>query len=127
MKQGKIFSAIFVFSIGLSMSCEKNSPTGESEITNQIITKTISENQSYQYDLGNFGDEEGVSITKQAIHFSKSELVRDVNTAKIIYNYTPNIDFIGSDEIEIRSERGSNGASSNNQIINTTIKLTITK
>ena len=127
MKPRKIFYVICVFSIALSMSCEKNSPTEESGTTNQIITQTISKNQSYQYDLGNFGDEEGVSITKQANHFSQSELVRDINTAKIIYNYTPNIDFIGTDEVVIKSEKGSNGASPNNVIVNTTIKLTITK
>lgn len=127
MKLGKTFYVICIFSIGLSVSCDKNSPTAESGITNQIITKTISKNQSYQYDLGNFGHEEGASITKQVNHFSTSELVRNINTAKIIYNYTPNIDFIGIDEIEIKSERGSNGASPNNLIVNTTIKLTITK
>ena len=127
MKLGKTFYVTCIFSIGLSISCEKNSPAGESGITNQIITKTISKNKSYQYDLGNFGREEGASITKQANHFSTSELVRNINTAKIIYNYTPNIDFIGFDEIELKSERGSNGASPNNLIVNTTIKLTITK
>lgn len=126
MKLNKTFFALCLFMGGLITSCEKNSPTEENGVTNQIINKTISKNQTFQYDLGNFGDEEGASITKQANHFSTSELVRNINTVKIIYNYTPTLDFVGTDEIQIRSARGSNGASPNNLIVNTTIKLTIT-
>ena len=96
------------------------------EPSTQTITQTLSANQSYQFDLGNFGDEEGASITKQATNFSISSVNREINTGKVIYNYVPAANFIGTDEVEIKSARGSDGASPNNKLIYTTIKFTIT-
>ena len=93
----------------------------------QTINQTLSANQSYQFDLGNFGDEEGASISKQATNFSISSVNKDINTGKAIYKYVPATNFIGKDVVEIKSARGSNGACANNKLINTTIKFTITK
>ncbi len=112
-----------LFSLGLSIqSCKKNNTVEPERIS---INTTIRLNNSYEYDLGAFGDEEGATITKQASHFSVSALER-LSTGAIFYNYTPTTNFVGTDEVEIKSARGSNGASANNKIILTTIKITVT-
>lgn len=88
------------------------------------ITVTLTRNGTYHFDLGYFGDEEGASIRRQATHFILSKLDRDT-TGKIGYTYTPALNFTGTDEVELKSMRGSDGASANNNIIFTTIKFNI--
>ena len=104
-------------------SCSKKSNT---DVSSQNIRQTIKTNQAFEYDLGNFGDEEGATISKQATHFFISSLDPQMNTEKIIYTYQPVVGFTGTDEIELKSARGSNGASDNNKISYTTIKFTVT-
>jgi hypothetical protein len=103
-------------------SCTKKSNT---DVSSQNISQTIKANQAFEYDLGNFGDEEGATISKQATHFFISSPDRQLNTGKIIYTYQPVIGFTGTDEVELKSARGSNGADPNNKIIYTTIKFTV--
>jgi hypothetical protein len=104
-------------------SCKKHAST---EPTTQIISQSIRANQSYQFELGNFGDEEGALISKQATNFNISTVDREINTGKVIYKYLPATNFVGIDEVEIKSARGSDGASPNNKLIYTIIKFTIT-
>ncbi len=104
-------------------SCKKDS---SSQPIYQSITQKIKANQPYQFDLGNFGDEEAASISKQATNFSVSSVDNDINTGRAIYKYLPATNFIGKDEVEIKSARGSNGTTPNNKLIYTTIKFIIT-
>jgi len=104
-------------------SCKKESPT---EPTIQTITQSLKANQSYQFDLGTFCDEEGANSSKQANYFSISSIDRDINTGKGINKYIPATNFLGKDVVEIKSARGSNGTSAYNKIVYTTIKFTIT-
>ncbi|MEO6135917.1 MAG: hypothetical protein ABIP35_12235 [Ginsengibacter sp.] len=119
----------FTLIIGLatiSQSCKKaNTNHSVTDPVKQPITETIKSNQKYQFDLGYFGREEVASISKQAIHFSFSSIDREANTGKLIYTYIPATDFVGTDEVELKSARGSDGASANDQIILTTIKFTV--
>ncbi|MBA2407173.1 MAG: hypothetical protein H0V65_04155 [Chitinophagales bacterium] len=123
MKKIAFYLTLFIGLTTISQSCKKD--TTNDPVT-QTITETIRVNQSYQFDLGSFGDEEGASISKQANHFSISSVDREVNTGKVIYKYTPATNFVGTDEVEIKSARGSNGSSPNNKIILTTMKFTVT-
>lgn len=119
-----ILLIISVFAIlAGTFSCKKNNVNKPTYVN---ITATIKVNQSYQYDLGGFGDEEGASITKQANHFTTSKIEREINTGKIVYYYTPVINYTDTDEVELKSIRGSNGSSVGNNIIITTIKITVT-
>ena len=120
----KTFYILTMFLITLfTLSCKK-------ELVNapqiQTITANIKMNQAYEFDLGNFGDEEGATITKQAGYFTTSLVYRESNTGKITYKYTPANNFVGVDEVKIKSVRGSSGASVGDKIINTTIKITVT-
>lgn len=106
-------------------SCKKDySPDCDLPTPNQIVVN-LKANETYQFDLGNFGDEEGASISKQATNYSVSTVEREINTGKVIYKYAPATNFTGTDEVQIKSERGSDGASPNNNISYMTIKFII--
>jgi hypothetical protein len=94
---------ILVISIGflfIIQSCKKDDAN---KPTSQTITKNLTINETFQYDLGGFGDEEGASISKQANNYSVSFVDRNINTDKVIYKYTPALNFVGIDEVEIKS------------------------
>ena len=56
---------------------------------NEIKTEnsTISNSDTYTYNLGSFGFEEGANFQKQAKNFEISELVRTGLKSEIIYKY----------------------------------------
>ena len=107
-----------------TQSCEKDNPSKTSTNSIQISLKL---NEIYHFDLGYFGDEEGALISKQANHFQTSKIDRDINSGKIIYTYVPTIDYSGMDEVELKSIRGSDGASPDTNIITTVVKFSISK
>lgn len=124
MKRGIFILAILLLILTSTQSCKK-------DISNVTIYATINVNETYQYDLGNFGDEEGATISSQAIHFQISKIEIDTNSySKYYYTYIPAQNYIGADEVEITSARGSDGSGSgfssrNRDILVTLIKFTI--
>jgi len=122
MKRNVLYLFILFGVLTLCMGCSKEEP-GISPANE--ITITLGRNETYRYDLGLFGDEEGARITTQASHFLVSELNSDINSSNIRYTYTPTDDFTGTDVVVLKSMRGSDGASQNNQVILTTIKFMI--
>jgi len=109
---------------GILFSC-----SNDDDPNNQMISENIDllNTEDYEYDLGSFGDEEGAEIITQAEHFDISELNRDVDTGKILYQYKPQEGFVGSDFVEITTNRGSDGASSGNDITTVKIKFNVTE
>jgi hypothetical protein len=118
----KYLLGFFLATILISFSCKK-------EESKQSVNQTLKMNEPFQYDLGNFGDEEGATISKQATHFSVSFLEYYSNTGKIVYHYKPDSNYAGTDEVIIRSARGSDGGGSNknDKILLTTLKFNIIK
>lgn len=113
---------MMVFTFFISCSSDDNQSEGE------IIkaTASISTSEIYTYNLGSFGDEEGASIEKQAENFEISKLERNFPSGEIIYTYKPKSGFVGTDYVELKISRGSNGASPNTNIsiLKITIKVT---
>lgn len=105
-----------------AISCKKENDGGP-------VTKTIdvelNANQAYQYDLGSFGDEEGASIEQQTSHYADSKIVREKDFVTLTYHYQPANNYTGTDEVVLKSARGSDGASPNDEITITTIKFVI--
>ena len=118
----KVFIAFILTGILFSCSNDDNS-------NNQMIIENIDllNTENYEYDLGSFGDEEGASITIQAEYFEISDLKKIVNSSKIIYQYVPQEGFVGSDSVEITTNRGSDGASSGNDISTVKVKFNVTE
>ena len=96
---------------------------------NEIKTEnsTISNSDTYTYNLGSFGFEEGANFQKQAKNFEISELVRTGLKSEIIYKYKAMLNFIGTDYVEIWAGRGSDGASPNTNVKIIKIIITVTK
>lgn len=96
---------------------------------NEIKTEnsTISNSDTYTYNLGSFGFEEGANFQKQAKNFEISELVRTGLKSEIIYKYKAKVNFIGTDYVEIWAGRGSDGASPNANVKIIKIIITVTK
>jgi hypothetical protein len=114
---------VFTFLIMvIGNSCKKE---GTSKTSEKAVEITIKTNQDYQYELGNFGDEEGARISLQAAHYSISEVHRDSDHTRVFYVYHPAAGYTGTDEVELRSERGSDGGSPNDKITITKIKFVI--
>ena len=122
MKRFILYSTVIFCLFTLMQSCRKDNSSIQNSKT---IKVTIKANEHYNYDLGTFGDEEGASINQQAIHYDVSFIERGLNTAKATYKYTPRLGYVGTDKVELKSERGSDGASPNDKIILTTIEFTI--
>lgn len=122
MKRTILILTIILSILTLTQSCKKDESINS---TTKTINVSIKSNQTYQYDLGGFGDEEGASISRQASHFQVSKTER-VNYVKIIYTYTPTQNYVGTDEVELKAERGSDGASPNKDITIFVIKFKIT-
>lgn len=99
----------FFIMMGLSLGCMLFSCSKADEAPEQTIEVLLNANQSYTYALGNFGDEEGAIISTDALHFSQSHLERVAATGAIIYHYRPALNFSGTDEVTIKSMRGTNG------------------
>ena len=96
---------------------------------NEIKTEnsTISNSDTYTYNLGSFGFEEGANFQKQAKNFEISELVRTGLKSEIIYKYKAKVNFIGTDYVEIWAGRGSDGASPNTNVKIIKIIITVKK
>jgi hypothetical protein len=110
---------LMVFSCFINCSSDDNQSDGEII----KVTASISTSEIYTYNLGSFGDEEGASIEKQAENFEISKLERNFPSGEIIYTYKPKSGFVGTDYVELKTSRGSSGASPNTNI--SILKITI--
>lgn len=105
--KSSLFFLLFTCLFLVIQSCKKNEE--------EVIDVTLEMNQLYNYDLGSFGDEEGASIAKQALHYKVSEIGQYDTisyTGQLKYTYIPALDYTGYDEVTIKSSRGSDGSGS---------------
>ncbi len=121
MTFGKLKTLAFALASLLCFACTK----GTESVEERREVFTVSQSDTLHYSLGSFGDEEGASIQLQAAHFQTSELNRDINSGEVTYTYKADSTYTGSDYVELRSARGSNGASPNNNILITKLTITI--
>jgi hypothetical protein len=108
--------------ITASTGCRKCDQSGR-----EVVDVTLHANERYSYSLGSFGDEEGATISRQAAHYAESRLERQSDFSTIYYYYQPALDYVGQDEVELKSERGSNGASANDRITYVTLRFTVVR
>ena len=105
----------------LFTSCDKEHATKEEE-----INKTLKNTESY-YETFVVGDEEGAIIKVQAMHYEKSELIRDESTNfNAQYHYKPIADFVGKDYVVIEVHKNKTGIGPV-EIETVKINFTITK
>lgn len=88
----------------------------EPVLTYDTVHAAISNQETYTYDTGVGGDEDGVVITQQANHFATSSIVRNDSTNYVaVYIYEPHVGFTGIDSVELEKRTGSDGASPPNR------------
>ena len=98
--------------------------SNDDDISVTTESVNISNSETYQYDLGGFGDEDGARISKQAGHYEISELNRNET---IIYTYKAEEGFSGSDLVKIEIITGSDGSISGSVSKVVEIKFNITE
>ncbi|WP_340201811.1 hypothetical protein [Ascidiimonas sp. W6] len=117
MKFQKLFLVLMLTSV--MGACYSDDDNGTEEISEALA---VLNTEILEYSLGTFGIEEGASIRVQALNYEISELVRQED-GEILYRYKAKENFAGLEYVELKSARGSNGSSENNDI--TITKLTI--
>jgi len=101
MKKLFLFFALITFFVTTSCSNDNNTSP---EVT--ILNITISNTETYIYDLGSFGDEDGAGIKIQPKHFEISETNRNSETDQIIYTYQPELNYKGNDFVVLSRSYG---------------------
>ena len=83
-----------------TQSCKKHA---EEHGTNSIqtINATLDMNKTYQLDLGDIPNPNALKITQQAAHFSISQTEHSINSENVFYQYTPQLNYSGSDQVTI--------------------------
>lgn len=123
MKKISLVLALFL-SLGLlALSCKKSGEDCANNSNHPTTNPVIKKNQTFQYNFGTTGIEDGFSISQQARNFEISSLSRD-NSGKMIYTYKPVFNYTGTEEVVINQDV-SNGASVV-KTVKTTIRITIT-
>jgi hypothetical protein len=138
MKKLLYLSATLFCILTIFQSCSKESANEMIASTPpvNIVNATVSLNKTYQLTF-NSGE---VNISKQASHFTISQVERGSENASIIYKYVPAPDFVGVDEVVLsikkaitnRSGGCNDNRNSNNDNMSystsyTTVKLNVTK
>jgi hypothetical protein len=78
----------------------------------QMNRVTLKNTDTYTYETGIGGDEDGAAVITQANHYKRSEIVRAASTNwEVVYVYEPEKDYRGEDYVEIETYQGSDGQS----------------
>jgi hypothetical protein len=76
-----------------------------------MVNVSLKNTETYQYPTVG-GDEDGAMVSKQANHYSISEIRHNAETNWVaVYVYQPAAGFVGSDQAQIKIFTGSDGAS----------------
>ncbi len=109
---------LVVFSMAalVPLSC-KDSGEVYAPLPLQVITIDLRNTDTYHYPTTASGDEEGALVTKQALHYSVSEIRRNASTNfRCVYVYQPQEGFSGSDYAEIEIYMNSEGTVAGSRI-----------
>lgn len=92
----------------LTQSCNKSKLEKEATVVKQTIDAAINANESYTFVLPDNTSDDPFEITTQATHFSISELGKNADGA-VIYQYTPETDFVGTDVVVVANVEEEHG------------------
>ena len=108
---------ITIMMLIISMGCKKAADVQKT--TEKTISVSLNKSDTlYNCSFGYFGDEESISIIKQAKHSSISE-IKNQHWEERIFQYQPKNNFIGLDTVIIETRKGTDGGAKPNLINNT--------
>jgi len=102
MKNIRNLIPVVIFVSFLCFSCEKDGTS-----VTKVINVQLSSNESYSHAVPKGDDDDVMQFTKQADHSLKSEISPSGNN--VIFNYTPALDFTGTDEVKISNVEEHHG------------------
>lgn len=80
-------------------------PSCQKEKVNAVVTKTVDAtlkvNETYTFTLPAQEGDDAYEITTQASHYTVSKVGLDATGANMVYEYTPALDFVGTDQVVI--------------------------
>jgi hypothetical protein len=98
---------IVLAALTIAQSCRKED---QGPTVSHQINVSLKANESYSFQIPHAGDADDVmQIKKQAIHSSNSQVSPVANSTNTLFEYTPAVDFTGSDEVVVASVEGTNG------------------
>jgi len=100
MKRISTLALCLALSAFLFSGCMKDAVT-----KTEVINVELNLNQDYSYVMSKEGSS-SMQITQQGNHFSKSEVAENPGSAAV-FNYKPEKDFEGSDEVKISNDKSS--------------------
>jgi hypothetical protein len=118
---------IFLAIVFSSFTCTDLGEVVAPATTVQVIPVALRNTETYQFLTNVGGDEEGVLITKQAAHYSVSEIRRDASTSFLcVYIYEPQAGYTGSDYAELEIRINKAGTSESTQVSRLGFSFTVT-
>ena len=91
----KLTSFILLIALLALSACNLFSPN----TTTHNVTLIV--NRSYDINLGQGGDEQGVNIVVAPLNAAVSETYRDTVDYSVHYRYTPNLNYTGTDYVKL--------------------------
>jgi hypothetical protein len=106
MRSVSKFSLLLIM-VSLIWSCSKDETASQPET---LINVSIKNTEVYNHDFKISGDEEGATIKIQARNCKSSEIIRNSSTNwNVVYQYTPDRNFRGTDYVIIETCTGGGG------------------
>jgi hypothetical protein len=119
----KLIYILIIISGFVFTSCEIESrPSGEHN--ENIIDTTIISGETFAYNFGYFGDEEGISIISYPKNAKTCVLLNKPWEERIL-TYVPNDRFHGIDTVIVETRKGSDGVSPATDIETTTLVIKV--
>ena len=105
MKNSLRLLFMVVFALAVFTACHK-----EHEAFTKVIDVSLKPNETYTYQIPATGDADDVmQITKQALHAQSCTLDFRSNTSPSAFQYTPVLNYIGTDEVDVSTVETHNG------------------
>lgn len=104
----KNLTLLFTIALTISLftsSCKKE----DDKQNNQVINVTINENANYTYTVPSTSQGGNYSISQQASHYLASTIANVSGTTSMTYNYTPALNYVGSDVVVLSSSDSHHG------------------
>ncbi|MEO7800428.1 MAG: hypothetical protein ABIR81_00430 [Ginsengibacter sp.] len=136
MRKHYFFTLVLGGVLLFCQSCSKESV--QTEMARQsnpewvsTVNVKLAPNELYKLPIDNSS---AIAITKQASHYSMSQIAADTKSSGLVYSYLPALNYSGADEVMITvtskvasvgSPRCGNGNSSSSSSSSTLIKLQV--
>jgi hypothetical protein len=107
MKKITVLLIASVFTLS-SQSCRKEQDQ-QTSVTKEINV-SLKTNESWSYQVPQTGDADDIiQITKQAMHSSESKISPIANSENTLFEYTPALNYTGTDLVQVTNVEGQHG------------------